>query len=102
MANAFSNKGCVITIDTTIANLAALVAFLPSGYVNKLHVKCVKWYSGTTAGHTAVITGLDGDILWAASIIGAGDTVIDSTCRSWPDGFLVPTLASGKLEITLA
>lgn len=102
MANTFNGAGCVLTIDTAITDLTELRALLPVGYENKLHVKCVKFFGAEQDGDAVVVSNSDDDaaILWQATSL-AGDTIIDSTCRSWPKGFLVPVLESGTLEITL-
>jgi hypothetical protein len=64
-------------------------------------VKLVRWVGGTTAGHTVIIQDPSGRVLWTA--IATGDNFTDQSLLEtvWPEGFKVPTLASGKLYISI-
>lgn len=88
MANSVDKNPIVIdTAGSTIFNSGGVA------------VKLVRWVGGTTAGHTVVIQDAAGRVLWAS--VATGDNFVDQSLLEtvWPEGFKVPTLASGKVYV---
>ena len=59
----------------------------------------IRWVNATTASHTAVITDIDGKVIWSCAATGAGFTHESNIRFQVSGGFKVPTLASGILYI---
>jgi len=81
-----------------ILDTAGSTIYNPGGVA----VKLVRWVGGTTAGHTVVIQDATGRVLWTA--IATADNFTDQSLLElletvWPEGFKVPTLASGKVYV---
>ena len=60
----------------------------------------VRWVGATTAGHTAVIKDVDGNIVWA-SIADAANFETETLLDQWRDGITLDTLGSGIIYINL-
>ncbi len=90
MANTLNNR--VWRIDT-----------VDTGTVDSRHVfvKTVRWVGATTAAHQATIDDpVTGDVLWDSLAAGTNNIEAELMETTWPNGFGVPTLASGILYIT--
>jgi hypothetical protein len=70
-------------------------------YDKPIKVTHVQWVSLTgTPGDRAVIQDRDGNTLWESIVSGPNfDSGRQQIMRWWPDGFKVPTLASGTLYV---
>ena len=93
MANTFSTKGHIHTIDTLNANLVVS---------QTLKVRSIRWVSkGATAGDDVKVTAEDDTVLWES--VASGSNYVEESLinADWIGGFKVPVLDSGKLYITL-
>ena len=67
-----------------------------------IKVKSVRWVGGTTAGHAAIIRDpVTNTTLWESLAAGVNNVEENLQENWWPNGFEVPTLASGNLYITM-
>jgi hypothetical protein len=84
-----------VTRSPLIFDTAGSTIYNPGGAA----IKLVRWVGGTTAGHTVVIQDASGRVLWTA--VATGDNYTEQSLLEtvWPEGFKVPTLASGKVYV---
>ena len=91
MANTFANQRWLI--DTASAAMVT---------IEKIKVKAIRWvYEGASAGDNCVVQDASGNVLWESSATGVNFIDSDLIEDWWHDGFKVPTLAGGRLVITL-
>lgn len=91
MANTLGNR--VWSIDTVDA-----------GTVDDRHVfvKTVRWTGGVAGGDVATIDDpISGEVLWTSVAAAVNNVEAELMETTWPNGFGVPTLATGVLYITL-
>ena len=94
MANAYAKGSNTWLIDTAAATVID---------ARLLRIVSIKWIGATTAGHTAVVTDAAGGRVWSS--VAAGANFESGSYEGGQQnilGLIVPTLASGVLEIVLA
>lgn len=69
-----------------------------------LRIIKIRWTGATTAGHQAILQDQNGNLFWesvadAANYVEESDFAKYNSQRNVINGFKVPTLGSGKLEI---
>jgi len=89
MANSF--KGRTWIIDTPSATPI---------WKGNVKVKSIYWKGPTTIGHTAVLQRSDGSEFRSFVCEVAAESQF-MLIESWVDGLIIPTLASGVLEIEI-
>lgn len=93
MANSFSARGHIHTIDTVDAGLVT---------DRTIKVRSIRWVSkGATAGDDAKITADDDSVLWESVASGANYAEESMINADWIGGFKAPILDSGTIYITL-
>jgi hypothetical protein len=70
---------------------------------DRLRIEKFRWIGGTTAGHTCVVQDAAGRKVWDS--VATGANFVDDSTFLTPNfnvkGLIVPTMASGILEIYL-
>jgi len=91
MANVFSGLRWII--DTASPLMVT---------TERIKVKGIRWvYEGATAGDNCVVQDADGNVLWETVAAGVNYSEAELLEDWWETGFKVPTLAGGRLIITL-
>lgn len=70
---------------------------IPYSRTGRSDFMAIRWVGATTAGHQVIITNQEDTEIWRAVADAANFMHLDTRRRSWPYGFKVSTLDSGRL-----